>query len=158
METGFWAHHSTWCAPLRARPGSEEASVARREPRRNRTLEVRITFEPSRVSPACIVQAYEQVVPIARRTTPRALPPRPDARAQPPQHVGGTNHDEANPGSALRPRVVGAASRGAHGGESGGRSAGARGGRWPDRVGGDAVSGCRVEWSHPDTPGARAPA
>ena len=36
------------------------------------TLEVRITFEPSRVSPACVVQAYEQVVPITRRPAPRA--------------------------------------------------------------------------------------
>lgn len=132
--------------------------MARREPRRHLTLEVRITFEPSRVSPACIVQAYEQVVPIARRTTQRTLPPRQEASAQPPQHGGGTSHDEAHPGSAVRPRGVGAASRGTHGGESGGRSARARGGRWPDRIGGDAVSGCRVEWSHPDPPGAGAPA
>jgi len=29
-------------------------------------------FEPSRLSPACVAQAYEQVVPITRGTTQRA--------------------------------------------------------------------------------------
>ena len=63
--------------------------MARREHTRSTTLEVRITFEPSRVSPACVAQAYERVVPITRRTTPQALPPRQDEGARQTQHVGG---------------------------------------------------------------------
>ena len=43
--------------------------MARRARPRIPTLEMRITFEPSRVSPACMVQAYEQVVPLRRRPT-----------------------------------------------------------------------------------------
>ena len=62
--------------------------MARRVRTRSTTLEVRITFEPSRVSPACVMQAYERVVPITRRTTPQALPPRPDENAQQTQPVG----------------------------------------------------------------------
>ena len=59
------------------RHGRKEASVARRGHTRSTTLEVRITFEPSRVSPACVVQAYERVVPITRRPPHRrALPSR----------------------------------------------------------------------------------
>ena len=73
MGMGFWGHHSRECAPVRTpRHGSKEASVARRGHTRSTTLEVRITFEPSRVSPACVVQAYERVVPITRRPAPRA--------------------------------------------------------------------------------------
>ncbi len=48
--------------------------MARRVHTRTTTLEVRLSFEPSRVSPACIVQAYERVVPITRRTTPPGAP------------------------------------------------------------------------------------
>ena len=52
------------------------------------TLEIRITFEPSRVSPACVTQAYERVVPITRRPAPRAGSARQVEDAQQPQHVG----------------------------------------------------------------------
>ena len=45
------------------------------------TLEMRITFEPSRVSPACVVQAYEQVVPLRRHPTAAGSDGRPDAEA-----------------------------------------------------------------------------
>ena len=62
--------------------------MARRERIRTTPLEVRLTFEPSRLSPACIVQAYERVVPITRRTTPQALPPRLDEDALQMQRVG----------------------------------------------------------------------
>ena len=62
--------------------------MARRVRTRSTALEVRITFEPSRVSPACVVQAYEWVVPITRRTTPQALPPRLDEDALQAQRVG----------------------------------------------------------------------
>jgi hypothetical protein len=41
--------------------------VASREPRKAPLLEVRTVFEPSRIAPACLVQAYERVVPVTRR-------------------------------------------------------------------------------------------
>ena len=40
------------------------------------TLEIRITFEPSRVSPDWVVQAYEQVVPLRRRPPSMLIPDR----------------------------------------------------------------------------------
>ena len=90
MGTGFSGHRCTRCCPLTSpRHGSEEAVVARRARTRSTTLEVRLTFEPSRMSPACVVQAYERVVPITRRTTLQALPPRQDEGARQTQHVGG---------------------------------------------------------------------
>lgn len=70
MGTGSWEPHcrqaSSRSSPLHSR---EEAVVARRVRRRLPTREIRITFEPSRVSSACMVQAYEQVVPLRRRPT-----------------------------------------------------------------------------------------
>ena len=49
--------------------GIEEAVVQSGEPKRaqKKTLEVRVVFEPSRIAPICMAQAYERVVPIARR-------------------------------------------------------------------------------------------
>ena len=44
------------------------------------TLEIRITFEPSRVSPGWVVQAYEQVVPLRRRPISEHADPRPVSR------------------------------------------------------------------------------
>ena len=41
--------------------------MAHRERTRPRTLMVRRTFEPTRIAPACMVDAYERVVPSARR-------------------------------------------------------------------------------------------
>ena len=40
--------------------------MARREPNTTKALEVSVMFEPSHVAPACVVQAYERVVPITR--------------------------------------------------------------------------------------------
>ena len=64
--------------------------------RRGRTgstpLEVRITFEPSGVSPACVAQAYERVVPITRRLAPQACAPQPAQSAPPTQQVGRRQH------------------------------------------------------------------
>jgi hypothetical protein len=89
MGTGFSGHPCTPHGPLSSpRHGSKEAIVARRERTRTTPLEVRLTFEPSRLSLACIVQAYERVVPITRRTTPQALPPRLDEDALQTQRVG----------------------------------------------------------------------
>lgn len=46
--------------------------MARRAHNHPQTLEVYVTFEPSRLSPAWMAQAYEQVVPIIRRAAPQA--------------------------------------------------------------------------------------
>jgi hypothetical protein len=70
------------------RHGSKETSVARRAHRPSNILEVRITFAPSRVSSAGVVQAYERVVPIPRRLTPHARSARPAESAPLTQHGG----------------------------------------------------------------------
>jgi hypothetical protein len=93
METGFWGlpfrRGSLWST---RRHGGKETSVARRAPKPSRTLAVRRTFEPSRVSEVCVVQAYERVVPITRRPAPRTHSARQTESAQQPQHVGGRQH------------------------------------------------------------------
>ena len=43
--------------------------MARRANTLRQTLEVSLIFEPGHISPACVVQAYESVVPIRRRIT-----------------------------------------------------------------------------------------
>lgn len=48
--------------------GTEGGTVAHRDRTKPRTLTVRRTFEPTRIAPACVVDAYERVVPITRRT------------------------------------------------------------------------------------------
>ncbi len=48
--------------------GTEGGTVAHRDRTKPRTLTVRRTFAPTRIAPACVVDAYERVVPIARRT------------------------------------------------------------------------------------------
>jgi hypothetical protein len=62
--------------------------MARRERTHRMVLEIRVTFEPSRVSSACVAQAYEQVVPITRRTTSPSVPIRQEARGRQMQRVG----------------------------------------------------------------------
>ena len=90
MVMGFWGLHSReWFPATAPRHGSKEASVARRVRTRSTTLEVRITFEPSRVGPACVAQAYERVVPITRRPALRAGSPHQAESAPQMQHVGG---------------------------------------------------------------------
>ena len=93
MGMDFWELLSSEC-PLMNTPrhGHKEASVARRGHSRRTTLVVRITFEPSRVSPACVVQAYERVVPITRRPTPQARAPQQAEGAPQTQHVGRRQH------------------------------------------------------------------
>ena len=90
MAMGFWGRHSRVGHLVKApRHGSKEASVARRVRTHSTTLEVRITFEPNRVGPACVVQAYERVVPITRRPAPRAGSPQQAESAPQRHHVGG---------------------------------------------------------------------
>jgi len=74
------------------RHGDKEARVARRGRTGSPILEVRLTFEPSWGSPACVAQAYAQVVPITRRLAPRAGVPQPAERAPPTQPVGRRPH------------------------------------------------------------------
>ena len=59
--------------------------MARRERPKPQEREMRITFEPHRLSPAWIAQAYEQVVPIARRSTIQARAPRSRGSQQSPR-------------------------------------------------------------------------
>ena len=52
----------------------KETIVVRRERHHPQRRELQSTFEPSRLSPAWLAQAYEQVVPMMRCTTARAVP------------------------------------------------------------------------------------
>ena len=89
MVMGFGVPHSRECHLAKApRHGYKEARVARRGRTGSTTLEVRITFEPSWGSPACVAQAYERVVPITRRPTPQARAPQQVEGVQPTQPVG----------------------------------------------------------------------
>jgi hypothetical protein len=59
--------------------------VARREHQQTQPREIRVTFEPSRLSRFSVAQAYEQVVPILRR-----MPSRPSSSDRPgPQEAPG---------------------------------------------------------------------
>jgi hypothetical protein len=98
MVLGFWGLHSSEYRRVHApRHGSTEASVARRVRTRSPPLEVRLTGEPSRVSPAGVVQAYARVVPITRRPAPRVRSPQQAEGAQPTPHVGGRQHAGIQP-------------------------------------------------------------
>ena len=44
--------------------------MARREPKMTKALEVSVMCKPSHVAPAGVAQAYERVVPSARRAAP----------------------------------------------------------------------------------------
>jgi hypothetical protein len=61
--------------------------VARREPKQPKPLEVSVMFEPSRLTPAHIAQAYEQVVPITRCTVSRTFSTRQAEREKTMPHV-----------------------------------------------------------------------
>ena len=60
--------------------------MARRERQQSLTRKIRVTFEPHRLSPAWVAQAYEQVVPIARRSTIQTLAPCPKG-SEPSPHA-----------------------------------------------------------------------
>jgi hypothetical protein len=85
MVTAFWASRFRSKRPVPDRHHrSKETIVARRERPKPQEREIRVTFEPHRLSSAWIAQAYEQVVPIARRSTTQALAPRPRGSQQNP--------------------------------------------------------------------------
>jgi hypothetical protein len=62
--------------------------MARREPNTTKTLEISVWFEPSRLCPACVAQASEEVVPPTQRTTSQASP-RARARREKTMQPGG---------------------------------------------------------------------
>jgi hypothetical protein len=78
--------------------------VARRGHRRRLTLAVRLPGEPSRVSPACGVQAYARVVPLPRRPTPQARAPQ-QAEGAPQTHPVGRRQHACIPRRWRYPRV-----------------------------------------------------
>lgn len=89
MGMGFSARRSKRGRLWRTqRHRGKETIVARQARRPSNTLEVRITFEPSRVSSTCVVQAYERIVPITRRTTPSARAAKQVENAPAMQRVG----------------------------------------------------------------------
>jgi len=89
MGTDFWEPRSRRTSSQSRLPHSrEEAVVARRARPRLPTREIRITFEPSRVSSACMVQADEQVVPLQRRPTSAGADLRSEEGASPTPRVG----------------------------------------------------------------------
>ena len=62
--------------------------MARRASTLRQTLEVCIAFEPGHISPPCVVQAYEWVVPMRHRTTPsQTLPTTQAGQIRPQQPV-----------------------------------------------------------------------
>jgi hypothetical protein len=86
MATGFSALRSKWArAATIRRHRDKETIVARREPQQTRLREMRVTFEPSRLSRSSEAQAYEQVVPSIHRTTSR---PSSSDRAAPQEAPG----------------------------------------------------------------------
>jgi hypothetical protein len=62
--------------------------MARREPHTTKALEVSVMCEPNRLSSTCVVQAYEQVVPLTQRTASGAAPRGCAGRKQTGQPVG----------------------------------------------------------------------
>ena len=56
-------------ASKRPRHRRKETLVARRNRQPLKTREIHTTFDPSRLSPSWVAQAYEQIVPIVQRTT-----------------------------------------------------------------------------------------
>jgi hypothetical protein len=82
----------------------KERIVGRRERHHPKPREIRVMFEPSRLSLSWIAQAYEQVVPIVRRTPTR--PSRRDYRTgeegQPSPGVCASSGSISLPGTRLR--------------------------------------------------------
>ena len=89
MGMDFWEPRSRRAASRSSPQHSrEEAVVARRARSRLPLREIRITFEPRRVSSACMVQAYEQVVPLRRRSTGAGADLRAEEEAPQTPRVG----------------------------------------------------------------------
>jgi hypothetical protein len=73
MARGFSVRRSnSVCAVMLRGHRDKEMIVSCRERHPPQPREMRVTFDPSRLSLAWIAQAYEQVVPIVRRTPTRS--------------------------------------------------------------------------------------
>lgn len=73
MGRVFSALRSNAARPVpRPSHGDKEMIVSRRERHHPQRREIHSTFEPSRLRLSWLAQAYEQVVPIVRRTTARS--------------------------------------------------------------------------------------
>ncbi len=64
--------------------------MAKRGERRMPMLTVRVVFEPSRLAPACLADAYERVLPLRRRTIRRDRTPSHPPHADGARQTGGT--------------------------------------------------------------------
>jgi hypothetical protein len=58
-------------------------------PRRPPQLEVRESFEPTRLAPQCLVAVYSRVVPVPRKKILKAVAPEPQPPAIRPRSSGG---------------------------------------------------------------------
>jgi hypothetical protein len=92
MVTGFMALLSIRWSLLTShlRGIKEVIIVASREPKKAPLLEVRVMFEPSRIAPACLVQAYERVVPLTRRAVASLRKDRQVSRDKIKRSAGGS--------------------------------------------------------------------
>ena len=89
MARGFWGHRLRPLRPLKDLcHKSKEIVVTRRERKQPRPLKVRVTFAPNRLSPEWMAQAYEQVVPIARRPTTKVSFRQQTEQGRQQQHAG----------------------------------------------------------------------
>jgi hypothetical protein len=92
MVTGFMVLLSIWWSLLTShlRGIKEVIIVASREPKKAPLLEVRVMYEPSRIAPACLVQAYERLVPLTRRAVASSRQDRQVSRDKIKRTVGGS--------------------------------------------------------------------
>ena len=90
MEPAFRGHLSTVLslrsAPSRGILGGKVTKLERTKPR---TLSVRRSFEPSRIAPAHLSDAYERVVPVSGRAIHSDRPTGRGRQTEPKQHKGG---------------------------------------------------------------------
>jgi hypothetical protein len=63
------------------------------KPKRNRVLEVQVSFEVSRLSPEHLVAAYEQILPPVRRATALTQPSCLIDLTLESQPIGEANHE-----------------------------------------------------------------
>jgi len=81
MAKGFLAlRFRSGRASTPLRPRRKEMLVARRNHHQPPRREIRVTFEPTRLSPSWVAEAYEHLVPLIRRRPARSSRPSRDTR------------------------------------------------------------------------------
>jgi hypothetical protein len=92
MVTGFMVLLSIrWSLLTSHLCGIKEVIIVEsREPKKAPLLEVRVMYEPSRIAPACLVQAYERIVPSTRRAVASLRQDRQVSRVKIKRTVGGS--------------------------------------------------------------------